>query len=157
MKKWCVFLVVLLALALVSSGAWAKDEIGLQSLKAQVRKKPVNALQYTLDGVDMWLTYLMRIVKTGNPTSLWNWQKNRVEGGFGVTLIEGFLHKKVDLVAGATVEGNELRHAFYGVEVELEWKGRLGKALSRLRPGVYWSQNKWWLGVSIALRGLSTQ
>ena len=157
MKKLCVFLAVLLAFSLAASTVGAEEGVGIQSLKAQIRKRPVSLFQYTIDSVDIWSAYLLKIVKTGNMTTLWNLKHKRTEGGFSVTLIEGFLHPKLDLVGGATVEKNELRHAFYGIEVELSIKGRLGKLLSRIRPGIHWSRDEWWIGASIALRGLSTQ
>ncbi|GAI97057.1 unnamed protein product, partial [marine sediment metagenome] len=76
-------------------------------------------------------------------------------GGLSLVLMEGFLHEKLDFVGGATMENEHPSHAFWGIEAKLSLKGKVGKVLSKFRPGVYWSQDKCWFGASVALREMS--
>lgn len=149
MKKLCVLIVFLLPFLLVTGGI-AAELIDTQSIK----EEPVNVVQYASQ---VGLPILTRLLKTGKPTGMWNKENPKGVGGLGLTLVEGFLHKKVDLVGGAIMEKDKLRYMFWGVEVKLSLKGRIGKVLSKFRPGVYWSEDKWWFGISLGLSGMSTQ
>lgn len=150
MKKWCVVLVVFLVLGL-AQGTLAKNLIDTQSIK----QEPVNVLYYAYEGMDFGLTVLIRLLKTGKPIVMWNKENEQGVGGLSLVLIEGLLHERLDLVGGATMENEHPSHTFWGIEAKLSLKSDLGKTLSNFRPGVYWSQGKWWYGVSLALRGLS--
>jgi len=150
MKKWCVALLVMFLIAMGSS-AMAGDLVDTQA----IREEPVNMMVYVDEGMDFGLTVLIRLLKTGKPTAMWNSENEDGVGGLGVVLVEGFLHERVDLVGGATMEKEQPRHTFWGVEVKLSLKGRLGKVLSKFRPGVYWSEGQCWYGASLKLRGLS--
>lgn len=88
---------------------------------------------------------------------MWNKENPKGAGGLGITLIEGFLHKNLDLVGGGILKKEEFRYTFWGIEAKLSLKGRLGKVLSKFRPGIYWSEDEWWFGVSLGLSGMSTQ
>lgn len=150
MKKWAGILIsMLLALVLIRPGV-TKEVFDTQSIK----EEPVNVLQYASQvGVPM----LTRLLKTGKPTGMWNKENPKGLGGLGITLIEGFLHKNLDLVGGATMEKDKLRYTFWGIEGKLSLKGKLGKVLSKFRPGIYWSEDEWWFGISLGLSGMSTQ
>lgn len=149
MKKLCVLIVLLLIFVLIRGGL-TKELLDKQN----VREEPVNVIRYV---EDVGLPMLTRLLKTGKPTGMWNKENPKGAGGLGLTLVEGFLHKKLDLVGGAIMEKDKLRYAFWGVEVKLSFKGRIGKVLSKFRPGVYWSEDEWWFGISLGLSGMSTQ
>lgn len=152
MRKWCLALLVMFLVTLGSS-AMAGDLIDLQA----IREQPVNVLDYAYEGGRFGLMTLMQLLRTGKPVGMWNKENKDGVGGLGVVLIEGFLHERVDLVGGAIMEKEQPRHTFFGIEAKLSLKGQVGKVLSKFRPGVYWSEDKWWFGASVALRGLSTQ
>jgi len=150
MKKWCAALLIMFLVTLGSS-AMGGDLIDTQA----IRQEPVNVLYYVDEGLDFGLTVLIRLLKTGKPTVMWNRENEHGVGGLSLILIEGFLYERLNLVGGATMENEHPSHTFWGIEVKLSLKSDLGKILSNFRPGVYWSQDKWWYGVSLALRGLS--
>jgi len=150
MKKLCVLLGVLLALVLIEESTWGAE----LASKEAIRQEPVNVIRYV---EEVGLPMLTRLLKTGKPTGMWNKENPKGVGGLGLTLIEGFLHKKLDLVGGAIMEKDKLRHTFWGIEAKLSLKGNIGKVLSKFRPGIYWSEDKWWFGVSLGLSGFSTQ
>ena len=149
MKKRCILIALLLILVL-TGGSIAGELIDKQSIE----REPVNVVRYV---ADVGLPMLTRLLKTGKPTGMWNKENPKGAGGLGITLIEGFLHKRLDLVGGAVMEKEELRYTFWGIEAKLALKGKLGKVLSKFRPGVYWSEDEWWFGVSLGLSELSTQ
>lgn len=150
MKKWCVALLVMFLVTLGSS-AIAGDLIDTQA----IRREPVNVMVYVDEGMDFGLTVLIRLLKTGKPTAMWNSENENGVGGLGVVLIEGFIHERLDLVGGAIMEKEQPRYTFLGIEAKLSLKGRFGKILSKFRPGVYWSEGKSWYGASLKLRELS--
>jgi hypothetical protein len=152
MKKCCVLIVLLLSLVLIRE-SFSKELFDKQGIK----REPVNAVRYIDEGMDYGLAILTRLLKTGKPTGMWNKENPQGVAGLGITLIEGFLYKNLDLVGGAIMEKEKLRYSFWGIEAKLFLKGKLGKVLSKFRPGIYWSEDEWWFGVSLALRGLSTQ
>lgn len=152
MKKRVCFLlgIALPSILMVSTLAVARELVS----KEAIRQEPVNVVRYV---EDVGLPMLTRLLKTGKPTGMWNKENPKGVGGLGLTLIEGFLHKKLDLVGGAIMEKDKLRHTFWGIEAKLSFKGKVGKVLSKFRPGIYWSEDKWWFGLSLGLRGLSSQ
>jgi len=150
MRKWC-FMLLIVFLVILGSGAIAGDLIDTQAIK----ERPVNVMTYVDEGMDFGLTVLIRLLKTGKPTAMWNKENEHGVGGLGLVLIEGFLHERLDFVGGATMENEHPSYAFWGIEAKLSLKSKIGKVLSNFRPGVYWSQDKWWFGTSITLREMS--
>lgn len=149
-KRVSVLLAVLLSLILLATSAWGGELVS----KEAIRREPVNVVRYV---EEVGLPMLTRLLKTGKPTGMWNKDNPKGAGGLGLTFIEGFLHKKLDLVGGAIMEKDKLRHTFWGIEAKLSLKGKIGKVLSKFRPGIYWSEDTWWFGVSLGLSGFSTQ
>lgn len=149
MRKWLVPIMALLIAGLFGSAAWAGELVNLQRIKEQ----PVNIFQYTKESVDVVAVILAKFLKTTNPVGLYS--EEHTLGGAEITLVEGFLHPKLNLVGGVTLKNKEPSHMLFGIELQLNLKGDLGRAISRFRPGIYWSDDKWWFGVSLALRGLS--
>ena len=145
-KKMLVVSIMVLAL-LFGSSAWAQELLS----KQQIREQPVNALDYAWGLGDVGLTILMRLAKTMDPVALFNGEVG--VGGVEFTLVEHFLHRNVYLTGGWIVKDEKPRYVLYGIEAKLDLKGDLGKAISKFRPGVYWSQDKIWLGVSLELGG----
>jgi len=149
-KGWFFLTAVLLTIGLTTESVWA----GELTDKQKIRREPVNVIRYV---GEVGLPMLTRLLKTGKPTAMWSKENPKGVGGLGITLIEGFLHKNLDLVGGGIMEKEELRYTFWGIEAKLSLKGKLGKVLSKFRPGVYWSEDDWLFGVSLALTGLSSQ
>jgi len=145
-KKILIVSIMVLAL-LFNSNAWAQELLS----KQQIREQPVNALDYAWGIGDVGLTILLRLAKTMDPVGLFNGEIG--VGGVEFTLIEQFIWKNLYLTGGWTVEDEKPKHALYGVEVKLDLKGDLGKAISNFRPGVYWSQDKIWFGASLEIGG----
>lgn len=139
----------LLLLLSCASGAMAEDLINKQLIKEQ----PVNVVDYAWGVGDVGITILMRLAKTMDPVALFNEETG--VGGVEFTLIDGFIHKNLYLTGGWVVEDGKPRHSLYGIEAKLKLKGDFGKALSKFRPGVYWSQDKIWFGVCLELKGFS--
>lgn len=151
MRKWLVPIMVLLIVGLFGSVAWAGELVNLEKIK----ERPVNALEYVEVAIDVGGMMLSKFLKTTNPVGLYNGKEKHGLGGAEITLIEGFLHPKLNLTGGVTLKNKEPSHVLFGIELQLNLKGGLGKALSRFRPGIYWSDDKWWFGVSLALRKMS--
>jgi len=143
-KEYPILITVLLIIGLFGSSAWAGE------LSEKIKKRPVNVLEYTYEGIDYGLTVLMQLLKTGKPTVMWNKENQNGSSGFGLTLMEGFLHKRVNLVGGARFVNNKPRYVFWGLEIQMP-----GKLLERFPLGFYWSQDEWWFGVSLTLRKMS--
>jgi len=152
-KKILTLLMVMALGFLFSSAAPAGELVNLQ----KVRERPVNILEYAEVGIDVGGMMLANFLKTMNPLGIYNVELKRGLSGVKLNLIEEFLHPKLNLVGGLTLKNEEPSHALFGLELKLKLKGDLGKALSRFRPGIYWCDDKWWLGASLGLRGFSTQ
>ena len=128
--------------------------------KRLIEERPVNVLDYTYAAADAGWLILSRLAKTMDPVGFFpvgqkkEDLKNGEERGLAgveLTLIEGFLHRKLYLTGGWTLQDNEPSLFFLGIELELELKGDLGQALSRVRPAVIWCDDRFWLGASIEL------
>lgn len=128
--------------------------------KELIEKRPVNVLDYTYAVADASWLILSRLAKTMDPVGFFpigqkkkDLKKGGEKGLAGVelTLIEGFLHKKLYLTGGWTLRDNEPSLFFLGLEFELKLKGDLGEALSRVRPALVWCDDRFWLGASIEL------
>lgn len=145
-KKILIASIMVLAL-LFNSSAWAQELLS----KRQIREQPVNALDYAWGVGDIAWTILMRLAKTMDPVAVFDGEVG--VGGVEFTLIEHFLHKKLYFTGGWTIEDKKPRYALYGIELKLDLKGDLGKAISNFRPGIYWSQDKLWFGASLEIGG----
>ena len=147
-KKILVVLVTSVLVLFLASGIGLAQEL---LSKQQIREQPVNALDYAWGVGDVGLTILMRLAKTMDPVALFDGEVG--VGGVEFTLVEHFLHKNVYLTGGWIVKDEKPRYVLYGIEAKLDLKGDLGKAISKFRPGIYWSQDKIWFGVSLELGG----
>ena len=147
MVKKILVVSITVLLLLFGSSAWAQELLS----KQQIREQPVNALDYAWGLGDVGLTILMRLAKTMYPVAVFDGEAGF--GGVEFTLVEHFLHKNVYLTGGWIVKDEKPRYVLYGIEAKLDLKGDLGKAISKFRPGIYWSQDKIWLGVSLELGG----
>lgn len=130
------------------SGVGAEELVSLQ----KIRKRPVNVLEYAETSIDIGGTMLSKLLKTMDPVGLYNGKEKHGLGGAKITLLENFLHPKLNFIGGVTLKNKEPSRLLLGVELKLNLKGDLGKALSRFRPAILWSDDKWWFGVSLELR-----
>jgi len=149
MRKWLVPIMALLIVSLLSSVAWAGDLVNLEKIK----KQPVNAFEYAEVVIDVGVVMFAQFLKTTNPLGLY--RDKHALGAAEITLVEGFLHPKLNLTGGITLKNKKPSHVLFGIELQLDLKGNLGRAISRFRPGIYWSDDKWWFGVSLTLRRMS--
>lgn len=147
-KKILIIALLLPLLLLFASGIGLAGEL---ISKQVIEEQPVNVLDYAWGVGDIGLTILMRLAKTMDPVGIFDGKVG--VGGFEFTLVEQFIWKNLYLTGGWTVEDKQPKHGLYGIEVKLDLKGDLGEALSSFRPGVYWSQDKIWFGVSLELGG----
>lgn len=150
-KKGLIVLMVMALSFLFISVAPAGELVNLQ----RVRERPVNVLEYAEVGIDVGGTMLANFLKTTNPLGIYNLELKRGHSGVKLNLIEEFLHPKLNLVGGLTLKNKEPSHVLFGLELKLKLKGDLGRVLSKFRPGIYWCDDKWWLGASLSLRGFS--
>lgn len=148
MKKRCIVLAVALFLSVFQvQVAIAEGLVNLQ----RVREQPVNVLEYAKEGIDLGAVIFAKLLKTMSPVAVFNKENKEGVGGFEVTLIENFLHPRLRFVGGAVTEDKKPMGVLLGVELKLDLKGDLGRAISQFRPGVYWAQDQLWLGVSLGL------
>lgn len=150
-KKGLILLMVMTLSFLFSSAVLAGELVNLQ----KVRERPVNVLEYTEVAIDVGGMMLANFLKTTNPLGIYNVELKQGLSGVKLNLIEEFLHPKLNLVGGLTLKNEEPSHVLFGLELKLKLKGDLGRVLSKFRPGIYWCDNKWWLGASLSLRGFS--
>ena len=152
MGKKVLILVMVMAMALsflLCPIVSAQELVNLQ----KVRERPVNVLEYVEVGIDVGGTMLSNFLKTTNPLGIYNVKLKHGLSGVKLNLIEKFLHPKLNLVGGLTLKNKEPSHVLFGLELKLKLKGDLGRVLSKFRPGIYWCDDKWWLGASLELRG----
>lgn len=150
MAKKILILVLLFSLiGLLSPNVWAGELVNLE----RIREEPVNIFKYAEVTINTGAVIFANFLKTTNPVGLC--REGHGVGGATITLVEGFLHPQVNLVAGATLKNKEPSRGLYGLELKLKFKGDLGATLSRFRPGIYWSNDEWWFGVSLNLRKFS--
>lgn len=145
-KILTLLLAAALSLCTVSQTALAEELVN----KQLIREKPVNVLTYTQETFDFGFEIFARLAKTMDPVGLFA-EKEGI-GGVKVSLIEHFLHEKLYLTGGWTLKNKEPSHALLGIELKLDLKGDLGRAISKFKPGIYWSKDKWWFGISLELR-----
>ena len=148
-KKTLIIALILPLLLLFASGAKAEELVNKQLIEEQ----PINVVDYAWGMGSAGLSILERLAKSMDPVALFNGEIG--VGGVKFTLIERFIHKNLYLTGGWIVGNGEPRYALYGIEAKLKLKGNLGKVLSKLRPGVYWSNDKMWFGISLELKGFS--
>lgn len=151
MKKLLTLLIVFVSTLLLSSTAWTDEILNLQ----RIREEPVNIFKYTKQTASVGAVLLAKFLGTTNPVGLYNGRDKHALGGAQITLIEGFLHPKLNLTGGVTLKNKDPSHVLFGIELHLKMKGKLGRALSQFHPGIYWADDKWWFGISLALRGMS--
>lgn len=147
MAKKILILLIAVALSLLLSSRGRAEELIKKQL---IREQPVNVLTYTQESFDFGFEIFARLAKTMDPVGLFA-EKEGI-GGVKVSLVEHFIHEKLYLTGGWTLKNKEPSHALFGVEFKLDLKGDFGKALSKFKPGIYWSKDKWWFGVSLELR-----
>lgn len=149
-KKILILLLALaLSLCMFSSAALAEELVNLQKIK----ERPVNVLEYADVGAILFANFL----KTMNPLGMYNIKLKHGLSGVKLNLIEEFLHPKLNLIGGWTLKNQEPSHVLFGVELKLELKGDLGRAISKFKPLICWSNDKWWIGLSLTLRKMSIQ
>lgn len=141
--KVCIALVVVVSLVLgLASLGLAEDEklINIRS----IRKRPVNVLEYAEEGLDFGWETSLRVMRSNKLVFMLG---KEMKAGLEVTLIEGFGFKKAHLVWGSAVEadGNsiKLNSSLWGLEYELA---------PRLRLGLYWCDDRLYLGFSFNWR-----
>lgn len=147
-KKGLILLMVIALSFLLISVALAEELVNLQ----KIRERPVNILEYAEVGIDVGGMMLSNFLKTTNPLGIYNVKLKHGLSGVKLNLIEEFLHPKLNLIGGLTLKNKEPSHVLFGLELKLKLKGDLGKVLSKFRPGIYWCDDKWWLGASLELR-----
>ena len=150
MKK-LILAVVILGLVLGFSGiAFAEEKTEFKELRlTSVREEKIDMLRYgaALGG---WLEEVVkRLVKSGEPGVVF---KREITPTLEVTLIEGFLHKNINLVGGATFEDDE--------PVDLVWGGKYtgfkGKSggiwdwFAKAQPAAYNVRGQWFLALIYA-------
>ena len=150
-KKGLILLVVIASIFLFSSAVLAGELVNLQ----EVRERPVNVLEYAEVGIDVGGMMFANLLKTMNPLGIYNVELKHGLSGVKLNLIEQFLHPKLNLIGGLTLKNKEPSHVLFGLELKLKLKGDIGRVLSKFNPGIYWCDDKWWLGASLRLRGFS--
>lgn len=151
MRRKFLITMVMVFLLLFPTLAAADELMNLQA----IREQPVNVFDLGKKTVDLGGVIVAKFLGTTNPVALY-----RDKHGLGaaeITLVEGFLHPKLNLTGGVTLKNKEPSHVLFGLELHLKLKGDLGRLLSKFHPGIYWADERWWFGISLALRGLSTQ
>lgn len=147
--KLLVITLILLSVSLCSGIALADSSEPLIMAK-QIESQPVNAIRYLDAGVDYVVEIIQRIIKTGKPVVIFKEETSKF--GLGVSIIEDFLGKNVDLVGGvAFTEEREETTLFWGLEYKFSGEG-MGGIFSRLRPAIYAMQDQYYWGISFELR-----
>ena len=149
MKRRFLITMTMVLLLLIPTMATADELMNLQ----RIREQPVNIFDYTKKSVDVGGVILGKFLGTTNPLGLY--RDEHALGAAEITLVEGFLHPKLNLTGGLTLKNKEPSHVLFGLELHLKLKGDLGRLLSQFHPGIYLVDKKWWFGISVAIKGMS--
>jgi len=136
LKKFILAVVVLGLVLGFSSLAFAEEKLEFKELGlTSVRAEPVDVPRYMEAQVDFWAEVLARLLKTGKPNVVFN----KAEAfGFEVTVVEGALWEKIDVVAGFTMKNEERGKFLVGVELNIgEGTTGIWEIFQRFRPAVY--------------------
>lgn len=154
LKKMVLMLVVLgLVLGFSSPLALAQEKAEFPELRlVYVREEPVNVPRYVEAQVDFWAEVVARLLKTGKPNVVFN----KTEAfGFEVTVVEGVLWDKIDVVTGFTMKNEERGKFLVGVELNMgEGASGIWKIFQRFRPAVYLAEGDICWGFSYEFRVL---
>lgn len=147
MKK-IILMIVILGLVFGFSGiALAGERVEFEELRlTTVREEKINVLKYgaTLGG---WLEEVVKkLVESGEPSVVF---KEQITPALEVTLIEGFLHRNVNLVGGATFENDEPVDFVWGGKYTglKEKSGGIWDWFSKIQPAVYNVRGQWFLAL----------
>jgi len=154
MLKKIVLAVVVLGLVLgFSSTALAQEKAEFPELRlVYVREEPVNVPRYVEAQVDFWSEVVARLLKTGKPFVAFN---EAEAFGFEVTVVEGILWDKIDVVTGFTMKNEERGKFLVGVELKMgEGAGGIWEIFQRFRPAVYLAEGDICWGFSYEFRVL---
>lgn len=145
MKKLILAVIILGLMLGISAKALAEEKTEFKELRlTTVREEKINMLKYgaTLGG---WLKEVVeKLVDSGEPSVVF---KEQITPALEVTLIEGFLHRNVNLTGGATFENDEPMDLVWGGKYT-GFKGKSGGIwdwFSKAQPGVYNIRGQWFL------------
>jgi len=153
MFKKMVMVLVLLALTLGVSGfALAEERTEFKELRlTSVREEKIDVLSYGA-ALGSWLDEVVRrLVESGEPGVVF---KEEITPALEVTLVEGFLHKNVNLIGGATFENDEPVNFVWGAKYTglKEKSGGIWDWFSKIQPGICNERGQWFIVLSYVWR-----
>ena len=150
MKKFILAVVILGLIFGLSGAIFAGEKVEFEELRlTTVREEKIDVLKYgaTLGG---WLEEVVeKLVGSGEPGVAF---KKQITPILEVTLIEGFLHKNVNLIGGATFENDEPMDLVFGGKYTglKDESGGVWDWFSKIQPGVCNAGGEWFLTLTYA-------
>jgi len=152
MKKFILMIVILGLVFGFASVALAGEKVEFEELRlTTVREEKINVLKYgaALGG---WVEEVVKkLVESGEPGVAF---KEQITPMLEVTLVEGFLHRNINLIGGATFEEDEPVDIVWGGKYT-GFKGKIGGVwdwFSKVQPGVCNVRGEWFLTLTYAWR-----
>lgn len=152
MKKIILAMVILGLVLGFSSVALAGEKVEFEELRlTTVREEKVDVIRYgaTLGG---WLKeVVLKLVETGEVGVVF---KKQITPALEVTLVEGFLHRNVNLIGGATFENDDPVDIVWGGKYTglKEKSGGIWDWFSKVQPGVCNVGGQWFLTLTYTWR-----
>lgn len=152
MKKIILAMVILGLVFGFSSLAFAGERVEFEELRlTTVREEKINVLKYGAT-LGSWVEEVVKkLVESGEPGVAF---KEQITPMLEVTLMEGFLHRNVNLIGGATFENDEPMDLVWGGKYTglKEKSGGIWDWFSTVQPGVCNVRGEWFLILTYAWR-----